>query len=289
MDSGHYAPSVKVTGRKLFTRFSEEICPKRRGCRWEQVRIKRFLKEMAFLNKEASKITRLDIHKWKEHRLTVDQVANSTVNREMNLISSIFTTATREFHLNIANPCKQVKRAPPTKARKRRISEAEILSITAQFDWDIGRKPRKGWGAGRDSVPWIFLLAIETGMRLSEICTLTWDQVFERHVHLDRSKNGDERDVPLTARARELFKALGGGVGDVFHPSAAVVGEEFRDALKKAGIEGLHFHDSRHEACSRLAKKLTAMELAAAIGHRDLKSLMIYYNPTAAELSSKLD
>jgi hypothetical protein len=31
------------------------------------------------------------------------------------------------------------------------------------------------------------------------------------------------------------------------------------------------------------------MELARVIGHRDLRSLMVYYNPTAAELAGKLD
>lgn len=41
-------------------------------------------------------------------------------------------------------------------------------------------------------------------------------------------------------------------------------------------------------ACSRLAKIYTVMELAKIIGHRDLKSLMVYYNQTAQELAAKL-
>jgi integrase len=54
-------------------------------------------------------------------------------------------------------------------------------------------------------------------------------------------------------------------------------------------ISTLHFHDSRHEACTRLSNKLTVLELARVIGHRDLKSLLIYYNPTPEELAAKLD
>ena len=49
-----------------------------------------------------------------------------------------------------------------------------------------------------------------------------------------------------------------------------------------------YFHDSRAEAIWRLSKKLDVMELARVIGHRDLKSLLIYYDASADELSAKL-
>jgi integrase len=48
-------------------------------------------------------------------------------------------------------------------------------------------------------------------------------------------------------------------------------------------------HDTRHEGVSRLAKKLTMMDLAKMVGHRDPRSLMIYYEPSAEELAAKLD
>jgi len=31
------------------------------------------------------------------------------------------------------------------------------------------------------------------------------------------------------------------------------------------------------------------LDLARTIGHKDLRSLMIYYNPTASEIASRLD
>ncbi len=45
---------------------------------------------------------------------------------------------------------------------------------------------------------------------------------------------------------------------------------------KKANIPNITFHDTRHEAITRLAKKLSVLNLARMKGHRDLKKLMIY-------------
>ncbi len=63
----------------------------------------------------------------------------------------------------------------------------------------------------------------------------------------------------------------------------------FRRALQLAKIEGLTFHDTRHEAITRLAKKLQILDLARAIGHRDPRSLMVYFNATAEEIAEQLD
>jgi integrase len=63
----------------------------------------------------------------------------------------------------------------------------------------------------------------------------------------------------------------------------------FRKARVAAKIDNLHFHDSRAEAIWRLSKKLDPLELARQIGHRDPKSLLLYYEADAAEMARKLD
>ena len=63
----------------------------------------------------------------------------------------------------------------------------------------------------------------------------------------------------------------------------------FRKYRDKAGISGLHFHDTRHEAITRLAKKLNVLDLARMVGHKKLNQLMTYYNESAEELAKKLD
>jgi integrase len=54
-------------------------------------------------------------------------------------------------------------------------------------------------------------------------------------------------------------------------------------------IVDLHWHDTRHTAITRLAKKLNVLELARIVGHKDLRNLQIYYNESAEELAKKLD
>ena len=68
-----------------------------------------------------------------------------------------------------------------------------------------------------------------------------------------------------------------------------IISALFRKYIRQTNIQNLRFHDTRHEAVTRLSKKLNVLELAKMIGHRDLKSLQIYYNATATELSAMLD
>jgi integrase len=54
-------------------------------------------------------------------------------------------------------------------------------------------------------------------------------------------------------------------------------------------LADVHFHDTRHEAASRLANKLSnVLELSAVTGHKDLRMLKRYYHPRAEELAKKL-
>lgn len=62
----------------------------------------------------------------------------------------------------------------------------------------------------------------------------------------------------------------------------------FRRSVKKCKIDNLKFHDTRHEACTRLAQLIPLLDLAKMIGHRDIKSLMIYYDATPTEIANRL-
>lgn len=148
------------------------------------------------------------------------------------------------------------------------------------------------------SNPWIkplVLFALETGMRRSEMLSLTWDQVFlaeaDRYVRLLDSKNGDSRNVPLSRRAMAVLQNLSrDGSGFVFPTTADAVKKSFVRAVERAGIFDLHFHDLRHEATTRISKKLSnVLELSAVTGHKTLHMLKRYYHPDASDLARKLD
>lgn len=59
----------------------------------------------------------------------------------------------------------------------------------------------------------MFDIALETGMRMREIFTLTKDQVSleQRTIFLDKSKNGDKRQVPITSVLFKLLEPLSHG------------------------------------------------------------------------------
>jgi len=74
----------------------------------------------------------------------------------------------------------------------------------------------------------------------------------------------------------------------VFNLKTTTVDVLFRKIRDRAEINNLHFHDTRHEAITRLARKLEVLDLARIVGHKDLKQLMAYYNARPEEIASRL-
>ena len=74
----------------------------------------------------------------------------------------------------------------------------------------------------------------------------------------------------------------------VFTVDSQVASTLFSRARIRAKIEDLTFHDSRHDAITRLAQKLNVLQLARMVGHRDIRSLQTYYNETAESMAKLL-
>ena len=113
--------------------------------------------------------------------------------------------------------------------------------------------------------------------------------------HLPDTKPGTARDVPLALAARKVLADWRQNSparidGRVFGaPPASLIGRAFGRACVRAGIEGLRFHDLRHEATSRLFEKgLNPMEAAAITGHKTLAMLKRYTHLRAEDLAAKL-
>lgn len=283
MVDGQYINVSKETVKGLFERFRDDVCPERKGCRWEVVRINAYIRDIKWMKLPVAKMNDEVLTQWKDDRLK--QVSAATVNREMNLISAVFNHARQVWKVKMSeNPVKLVKRPPKGKARNRRISDDEISLLV---DYCNGCKP--------DTVSWyvgkLFVFCIETALRLGEAAALLWADVDakKRYLTVRDSKNTDSRHVPLSTVAIKLLSELPKNDAFVFPVEVGTAGAMFRRACGALGIEDLHFHDTRHEGVSRLAKKFDVLQLAKIIGHRDINSLMIYYNPTIEELAGKLD
>ncbi|MDQ1835605.1 site-specific integrase, partial [Massilia scottii] len=142
-----------------------------------------------------------------------------------------------------------------------------------------------------------FILALEAAMRMRECYTLLVGQVSakKRTVHLDRTKNGDDRQVPLSTtavallieymsvNADEIVKRDGrvfpfwDGDASVYALDAttADLSARFTAHFTAAKVEEFGFHDLRHEATCRLYEKTTLSDvlIAKITGHRDLRML----------------
>lgn len=136
-----------------------------------------------------------------------------------------------------------------------------------------------------------FLFAIETAMRKSEISGLLPEHVnFKKQTaFLPDTKNETSRYVPLSKEAIRILKRLPEVDGPIFNVGASSMDTLFRKAIVKTTIKNLTFHDTRHEAITRLAQKLEILDPARVTGHKGLNMLLIYYNKTAEELATQLD
>ena len=271
-------PSQK-TVEDLLTRYRDEVSPHKKGARWEKIRLNKLLKDPLAKVKVAD-LSAAHLSDWRDRRLK--DVSGGSVNRELNLLSAIFNRAKKEWLWLRNNPVSDIKRPPRPKPRDVRLDDDTITQITQALTYS---------GVVENKLHLIalyFLIAIETAMRLNEICTLQKEHIHinDRYVTLIDSKNGDKRHVPLSNKAQELMQQYLDTELTITNETASTL---FRRYMKRAGIEGIHFHDSRHEALTRLAQKLEVLDLARMVGHRDPRSLMIYYNATATEIASRLD
>lgn len=261
-------------------RYRRDVAPTHKGERWEVVRLDK-LATYPIARKRLEAIAGHDVAAWRDARLK--EVAPASVAREMTLLRSVFEACRLDWGWLRANPMVDVKKPPPPASRKRRISagEADRIALACGVtDTEAGTAMQRTGLA--------FLFALETAMRAGEIVGMRWPDVAEKSVTLPRTKNGDVRKVPLSKRAREILAALPVTDGPVFALDPGTRDVMFRRARDAAQVVDLRFHDSRAEAIWRLSKKLDVMELARVIGHRDLKSLLIYYQVDADELADRL-
>lgn len=234
------------------------------------------------------------IGRYRDERLAEGR-ANDTVRLELALISHLFTVSIREWGVGLpGNPALAVRK-PKGRSRDRRLhgdDEAARLLQTVRAH-------------SNPILAWATELAIETAARVEEILSLEL-----RDVHLDRrimvlrdTKNEDTRGVPLTARATEILQEAiatyprddsplifpgNPGRDGVRRPYR--MGKVWRNALQRANIQGLRFHDLRHEATSRFVEKgLSDTKVRTITGHKSPQMLARYAHLRAEDLVAELD
>ncbi len=278
----------KRTLGDVFTRYAEEVTPTKRGAQWEMLRLNLFVRDFPEVCAiRLVKLTKEDFQQWIRDRLK--NVKPSTVNRELNIMSHCLTVACDDWKWISHDPMKGLKRPKNPPSRTRRVSEQEILELCLALGYTEGQVPT----LKREFVGAAFIFAIETAMRAGEICSLTPSNIYydKKIAHLEKTKNGDERYVPLSDRAISILKSLPlvDDEASIFQLKSGVLSTTFRDAKLHTTLENITFHDSRHEATTRLAGKMHVLSLAKVTGHRNINELMTYYDESAEDIAKKLN
>lgn len=271
--------AARQTFGELLGRYAREESPAKRGHRWEVVRLEKFQRDK-IAKIQIGDLTASSFADWRDRRL--QDVSGSSVRREMKLLSAVLSVARREWQVMSSNPMEGVRQPPESAPRDRRPTNDELDRLQVSAGQDLSNATARAFHA--------FLFAIETGMRAGEIVGLTADRVdlVKRVAQLPITKNGSAREVGLSSEAVRLIEAMP-DLDPVFGLNSAQLDALWRKVRDRAGVENLTFHDSRHEAITRLSKKIDVLPLAKMVGHRDIKMLMTYYEESAEEIAKMLD
>lgn len=268
---------VRKSLRSALERYGREVSPTKKNEAWEQTRIAYYCSDefgLPFVDKVVDDITTDDLAAWRDERLKV--LKGSTLNRDLNLLSAVFSTCRDEWGWCAKSPTTLLRRPPDPKPRDRLISWREIRAVLRKLDWHM-REPE----TIQQQAGFAFLMSLHTAMRASEVLKARYVGAV---AELDDTKNGERRRVPLSARAQRLAKLC---------PEFTITGPSldalFRKARGKAGLSGFVFHDARGTALTRMSRRVDVLQLAKISGHKDVRILSeVYYRETAESIGSRL-
>lgn len=267
---------------ELLSLYHQKVGKHKPSAKTEYVYYKTFLRDFATLAQmQIHHITAKDLTDWRNTRLK--SVSAGSVRREISYLSSVMSYAVRELFLISENPFINLQKPPMPKPRNRRITDAEIEQILQAGSYKMGAKPTQT----QQYVAWAFLFAIHTAMRRGEILGITKDNIKDGYIHLPKTKNGDSRNVPLSKFAKEMLTWIDNDSDKLIPFDENAFKKSWTRVQKKAGLDNVTFHDTRHEAISRFVAnyQMPVEKLAKITGHKDIKTLInVYYNPTIDDL-----
>ena len=192
-------------------------------------------------------------------------IKEATLHRELAVIQAIMNKSKREGLLGSVPSFPKVK-LPKGRTRWLTIDEEKRLLK-----------------ASPDHLRLVIMFALDTGGRRSEIFKLDWRRVDLSHnrIVFVETKNGEDRAIRLTDRARVILEHLGTNEsGPVFTfkgKALASVTSSFERARRIAGLEDVRFHDLRHTFASRLVQRgVPLYEVMQLTGHKSLVMVQRY-------------
>ena len=268
-----------VTFSSALDRYELEVSSRKRpNTKVREITSANRLREV-FAGLKLKEITPALVASFRDKRLQT--VGPSTVQKDLALLSHLYTIANAEWALDIKNPVATIRKPAKPDSRLRLLSKDEARHLL-----EVSRKSKNG------KLFHYVQLLLHTGMRPSEGAGLRWKQIDidARIIDLTVTKTKPRR-VPLTVKAVELLLEIMPEQYDgnrlVFLPANCsetiqrrpnlYFRRSFDNAVKKANIEDFHMHDLRHTAASYLLMAgVDLRTLADILGHSTMQMVQRY-------------
>ena len=264
-----------LTVAEAVDRYAREVTAQKKGAAQELYRL-RVLREV-FGAQDLARVTPEAVVAWVQTRLA--GVHSDTVRRDLAPFSNLIEWARVIWGYEVgANPVRvALSSLERTHMLRRKVSRERRLR-PGEY--------RRLLKASAPRLRFVIRLAVETGLRRGEIVRLRPSDLSERGLLVSDDKAGKTSTIPVTGKARRLIAGMPAtGVG----VRADSITQAFERACRRAGVEGLRFHDLRREATSRLfARGLQVHEVAMITRHSDWRTLKIYTQPTVEEIEARL-
>lgn len=228
----------------------------------------------------------------KIHRGTLDPfiadrkaagIKNGTINRDIAIISRVLTLAAKLWRDELGNSWLiEAPLLPLLKNDNRKpypLSEEEMTRLLQELPEHLRA---------------MVLFALNTGCREAEITGLKWTEENRRQGYFlipgDRTKNGEDRIIPLNAIAKQVVEAQRGIHPDFIftfkgEPVNRINGHAWRKARERAGIPQCRVHDLRHTFGRRLrAAEVSFENRQDLLGHKSSRITDHYCQAEIKEL-----
>jgi integrase len=219
-----------------------------------------------FKGRMVSEISAWDLEQYKN--LRIKKLSPASVNRELSCVKHMFNKAIEWGYL-ANNQLQSIKLFKEPPGRIRYLTEDEIDKLI---------------NCCSENTKNIVLFALNTGMRRGEIFNLKWSDVDfkQKCIIVRQSKNNENRVIPMNSIVVLLLsnlrkKALSVYIFEGKIGKLTTIKTGFNNAVRRAGIKDLRFHDLRHTFASRLIMNgVDVRTVQQLLGHKDIRMTMRY-------------
>lgn len=206
-------------------------------------------------------------------------LANNSIVTYTNKINAALNQAIKE-KIIVENPIRYIDRPKKEETEIVYLTKDEIQIIINTDFWDDDSKNA-------------FLFSCYTGLRASDIMSLRWSNIVGNRIQLVQHKTKNTVYIPLNKNAQVILEKQKHNKDFVFNLSehTSSLNRTVKKLIKLADIKKkVHFHCARHTFATLLVTSGTNIfTISKLMGHRDIKSTMVYAKVIDEEKQKAVD